>query len=174
MSENENRESNTHGRGGASRGQNGGRGRGRGRNTRNRWANNKKTKSKFYGDTRDMQGHVFQTRSEQTNNSQFQDTVDQIKIYSSSNFKKEIKHLRRLFDKLELPVIPEPKPPKENIKSEEGVDVKDTTYKFKEAVYHEEIKQWIKDKRNMDETITSIYNIIWGQCSKLLRNKLYA
>ena len=32
----------------------------------------------------------------------------------------------------------------------------------------------IKDKRSLDATITALYNIIWGQCSKLLKNKLLA
>ena len=68
MTENENRDINSHtnDRDGRSRGYNGGRVRGRGRNTRNKWAYNKKTKGKFYGDTRDMEGHMFQTRSEQS------------------------------------------------------------------------------------------------------------
>ena len=69
-----------------------------GRNQKGKWSTKKK--SKFYGDTREMYGHVFQVRSEQTSNSQFQDSLEQLKIYSSKQYKKEIKLLRKLFNDL--------------------------------------------------------------------------
>jgi len=104
-------------------------------------------------------------RSEQHKNSQFQDTTDQLKIYASSHFVRDIKYLKILFDNLERPAIPKPKPPgTEVIKTEdddEGFDViKPTPDKFAETLYNEEIKQWFKDKRSLDATITAIYNII--------------
>ena len=35
----------------------------------------------FYGGTREINGHVFQVRSEQTKKGQFQERVDQLKLY---------------------------------------------------------------------------------------------
>ena len=63
-------------------------------------------------DTPEMLGHVFQVHSEQRNRGQFQDTLDQLKIYVSTNYKKEIKHMRKLFTDLQTPQINKPKPPK--------------------------------------------------------------
>ena len=69
-------------------------------------------KIKFIGDTPDMLGHVFQVHSEQRTRGQFQDTMDQLKIYASTNYKKEIKHMRKLFTDIETPQVNKPKSPK--------------------------------------------------------------
>ena len=59
-----------------------------------------------------MIGHVFQVHSEQRKRGQFQDTLDQLKICASTNYKKEIKHMRKLFMEIEAPQISKPKPQK--------------------------------------------------------------
>ena len=67
-------------------------------------------KIKFGGDTPDMLGHVFQVHSEQRTRGQFQDTMDQLKIYASTNYKKEIKHMRKLFTDIDTPQVSKPRP----------------------------------------------------------------
>ena len=71
---------------------------------------NKRTS--YVGDTPEMLGHVFQVRSEQRKKGQFQDTLDQLKVYASANYKKEIKHMRKLFIEIQTPQIRKPKPPR--------------------------------------------------------------
>ena len=44
--------------------------------------------------------------------------------------------------------------------------------KFEETIYNEKIKQWIRDDSSMNATVRSLYNIVWGQCSKLMQDKL--
>ena len=44
-----------------------------------------------------MNGQVFQLQLEQKKKGQFQETLDQLQIYASSNYKKDIKHLKILF-----------------------------------------------------------------------------
>ena len=44
--------------------------------------------------------------------------------------------------------------------------------KQEDMIYREEIRQYFKEKRNLDTTLASLYNVVWGQCSKLLQNKL--
>ena len=44
--------------------------------------------------------------------------------------------------------------------------------KFQDTIYNERIKQWIRDERSLKQTIRSIYNIVWGQCSKLMKDKV--
>jgi len=43
---------------------------------------------------------------------------------------------------------------------------------FQSAIYQQIIIMWIKAIDALDSTLTSLYNIIWGKCSKLMQNKL--
>ena len=81
-----------------------------------------------------MNGHVFQLQVERKKKGQFQDTVDQLLVYASSAYVKEIKHLKPLFTQLELPSIVQP----EALKSEDVVE---------QALFLEAIKQHFKDKK---------------------------
>ena len=74
-------------------------------------------------------------------------------------YKKDIKHLKTLFTQLKLPSIIKLEAPKSNDSVEE-------------AIFQEEIKQHIKDKKYRETTLASLYNVVCGQCSKLLQNKL--
>ena len=44
--------------------------------------------------------------------------------------------------------------------------------KFIKIIYSENFKQYIKYESSLTSSIISIYNIVWGQCSKLMCNKL--
>ena len=39
-------------------------------------------------------------------------------------------------------------------------------------MYVEKVTQYVKDHRNLDTTISSLYNVVRGQYSRLMRNKL--
>jgi len=132
-----------------------------------------KTNQKFFGDTKTMNGHVIQVRNEQTRNGEFQDSVDQLRLYSSINHKQEIRVLKSLFDDLEGPKLPEPEEPvDQKIKREDGTETTKKPSKFQETIYSEQVKQWMKDKRSLDTTLAPVYNIVWGQFSRLMRNKI--
>ena len=131
----------------------------RGGRGRQRWKRGHQTKHNFTGKTKEMNGHVFQLRVEQKKKGQFQETLEQLQVYASLAYKNEIKYLKVLFTQLQEPNIIKPEPPK-------GGNTQDDT------IYREEVRQYIKEKRNLDTTLVSIYNVVWGQCSKLLQNKL--
>ena len=95
---------------------------------------------------------------EQRKKGQFQDTLEQLKVYSLTIYKKEIKQLKALFTQLTLPVLVKPEAPKDKNKD-------DTMYK-------EECTVYLKDKKSLDTTLVSLYNVVWGQCSRLMQNKL--
>ena len=40
------------------------------------------------------------------------------------------------------------------------------------VIFTEKAKQYIKDVKSLDTALASLYNVVWGQCSKLLQNKL--
>ena len=128
--------------------------------------NNQKTT--FVGDTPEMLGHVFQVHSEQRKRGQFQDTLDQLKIYTSTNYKKEIKHMRRLFTEIQTPQMSKPKPPRvakrKTVKmgvttrgQRQSTDVIATSTEhegsdnnIEAAIYAEEVKIYVKEKRNTE------------------------
>ena len=48
------------------------------------------TRDSYVKGEKEMNGHVFQTNSEQKNRDQFQDTLDALKVYSSKIYRKNI------------------------------------------------------------------------------------
>ena len=63
--------------------------------------NRKPTAVVFKGETGKMNGHVFQVHSERSNKSQFMETLEALRFYSSSAYKDDIESLTVLFTKLE-------------------------------------------------------------------------
>ena len=131
------------------------------RNSRNkpRWNKGKQNNSGFTSKTREMNGHVFQLQAEQKRREKFQETLDQLHIYASSMYKKDIMQLKILFTELKQPELAE---------SEIGGN----STPIQQAIFKEEVRQYAKDKKSLETTLASLYNVIWGQCSKLLQNKL--
>jgi hypothetical protein len=128
----------------------------------------------FKGETTGMNGNVFQTHAEQRKRGQFQDTLDALRIFASTAYRKDIHFLTRLFTDLQVPFVPKPDEPiATTVTIVDGKEVK-TLSKFDETVFQEQVKQWIKDSTSLKATLRSMYNIVWGQCSRLMQNKLRA
>ena len=125
----------------------------------------------FKGETSKMNGNVFQVHSERKNKSQFTETVEALGVYASSAYKSDIEYLMVLFTKLENPTVFKLEDPVEDTKVVDGEDVTFIS-KFEEMKYTEKVKQWIRDDKSLKATIRSLYYIVMGQCSKLMRNKL--
>ena len=43
---------------------------------------------------------------------------------------------------------------------------------IEEEIYKEEIKAYVRAKRNLEATLRSLFNVVWGQCSINLKSKL--
>ena len=128
----------------------------------------------FKGETTDMNGNVFQTHAEQKKRGQFQDTMDALKVYSSTTFRKDINHLTKLFTELKKPEVPRPPDPVTIEQVDDTGKKKQVITQFSQTVFQEQVKMWIKDESSLRATTQSLYNIVWGQCSKLMQNKLKA
>jgi hypothetical protein len=75
---------------------------------------------------------------------------------------------------LKQPYVKEPiEPEKQMVKNEDGDYTMQVT-KFTQTVFHERVKQRIKETNSLKATTQSLYNVVWGQCSKLMQNKLKA
>ena len=38
-------------------------------------------------------------------------------------------------------------------------------------IYNEQVKSYVEKEERLESTLTSLYHVTWGQCSKLLKNK---
>ena len=119
----------------------------------------------FKGSVEKMNGHVFQTYGEQSKRGEFQRTLEELQIYCSTTYVQEAGLLEPLFSKLENPSLNKPTKPTYN--EEESLD-KD----LEEDIYKEEIKAFVKTRSSLRSTLHSLFNVIWGQCSPLLKGKL--
>ena len=128
----------------------------------------------FKGETAEMNSNVFQTHAEQKKRGQFQDTMDALKVYSSTTFRKDINHLTKLFTELKTPEVPKPPDPVMIEQTDDTGKTKTVITQFSQTVFQEQVKMWIKDESSLRATTQSLYNIVWGQCSKLMQNKLKA
>ena len=127
---------------------------------RSKWSN-RNNKNTFTGKTKEMNSHVFQLQVEQKRKGQYQETLDQLQVYASATYKRDIKVLKVLFTDLEQPKLAIPIPTKDPTPVEE-------------LLFKEEVRQYSKDKKSLESTLVSLYNVVWGQCSKLMQNKLKA
>ena len=118
-----------------------------------------RTGSSFKGTTEGMNGQVFQTAIKQSKQGQFQCTLKELQVYSSVTFKREIDLLEVLFEDLETPTPTKPVKPT----STDEVDV---------DLYKEEVKMYAQEKKNIQSTLRSIFNVVWGQCSTIMKSKL--
>ena len=170
---NQQTENNNRGGDGANQGGNSGAGTGaRNQHKPTRRNKPKIEEKKFRGETTEMNDHVFQTHAERTNKSQFIDTIEKLRVYCSKAYKNDIEALTPLFTKLETPKVKQPEDPIMTKTADEDGNVTEKMSKFQEMRYNEVVKQWIRDDRSLAATIRSLYNIVWGQCSKQVKIKV--
>ena len=85
-------------------------------------------------------------------------------MYCSTTYRQEADLLEPLFNKLENPNLDKPTKP---------VFSKDNDVKsIEEEIYKEEIKGYMRAKINLEATLRSLFNVVWGQCSITLKSKL--
>lgn len=97
--------------------------------------------------------------------------------------------MQKLFADVETPTIDKPKPPrstKEKAKpsitarpgQRQSSDPATSTNNegsgesINAVIYAEEVKNNAKEKKTLETTIVSIFNIVWGQCSQLMKHQI--
>ena len=91
-----------------------------------------------------MNGHVFKIHAEKPPKGQFQDTLDTLKIYSSTIHQQDINSLTSLFINTKILTVDTPTEPEVS----KPIDTSRTIItipisKLQESVYNKEIKLWI-------------------------------
>jgi len=118
-----------------------------------------------------MNGRVFELHVERRNKSQFPDTMEALIFYTSTAYNNDINYLNILFTELKVSTIKEPKDPVETTTTNKSGITTKSISKLQEMVHNKKLKQRIKNESILVSAIRSLYNIVVGQCSKLMRNK---
>ena len=122
--------------------------------------------ARFIGGSPKMLGHVFQVNGEQRKRGQFKDTVDTLKIYASENFKKDVRAMESLFgDDIKKTELKEPNEPTPKSGTKEVT-------KTQMKIYEAKITAYVKDEKSLEDSLTALFNITWGQCSAMMKNRL--
>jgi len=167
----------TSGNGGGTNPPNPGNPRGQGRRTSHRRnggghrGGGSSNATSFRGEMKAMNGHVFQTHSERNKPGQFKDTLNALKLIASTEYKKDLLHLEPLFRRLESPSVPLPIKPEAEETMVDGKPVLKVN-EVKADIYKEKVKAYSGQEDRLNATTTALFNIVWSQCSKLLKGKL--
>jgi len=131
------------------------------RNDRRNQPNRTGVKSSFRGETPGLNGNVFQTLAESHDPTQFKVTMEALERFSNKVYQVD---LRTLFDEnIKVPELVRPKR-----KTDEEVDELDA------EEYREEVKEYVKEKRNLSKALRSLFSVVWGQCSVSVTTRLLA
>ena len=160
------------GRGGGGRGT----GRGRGGRHNNRRNQNRSMSSntstatvkadKFVGKTQALSGHCFHIPAEKPKRNEFITTLEAIRLFASDKYKSQYRRLKiTLFEEFKEPTVDEPDKPTDSTSSTYDLDVK---------IFMADYTEYLKEKKDLENTLESLFDVIYGQCSPLMRVKLNA
>ena len=113
---------------------------------------------KFEGQCTDLQGHIYDVSSPRQAADMYTKTTREIVEYIDTNYTLG-SDISGAIETLQEPVIPKPKP----------VNGGDDTDK---AIWAEEIKDYVKQKRTIQSGMKKAFGLVWGQCSEAMRTKL--
>jgi hypothetical protein len=151
-----------HGRGSLGAGRSGRGSHGRNNRNQNRGGRSAITRSNFKGNTTDMNGHVFECYEERGDRTQFPKTLEALGEYAAKNLKHP-EDLKSLFEEtMIVPTITEP----------EDLPVGHT--KRQEVIWEAGLKSYSRRLEEVRSNLTTLYAVIWGQCSEAMRTKIRA
>ena len=108
-----------------------------------------------------MNGHVFQCYGETPNKNQFNRTVEELDGYIGNNLKHS-EDVKKMVKKMKDTVIAMP------------VDPKDDASKTELKIWDKRIESYVKRIDTYAENKSTIYSVLWGQCSDTMKTKIKA
>ena len=148
------------------------------RNKKKRNGNNIKGRatnsSKFIGSESGMRGHVFQLQEESKTSLQFNKTCRELIRFVASTYTQH-EDVIHLIEKMEDPYIAEPPSPKSTLIKDENDPKKsvqlDPSWKEKHK-YSKHYDMYLERIEEFRLNKSSLYQLIWGQCSSALKAKV--
>ena len=127
----------------------------------------------FKGKVIGMNSNVFQLPSERKKKSQFDDTLEALKIYALKEHSKDIACLETLFSDLELPVISKAIKPEVVIQTDEQGNLFSTAPDQVDLdLYDKALGKYDPKCERLNDTLRTLFNVAWAQLSDLLRNEI--
>ena len=114
----------------------------------------------FKGDTDDMNGNVFQCFLERRDRRQYEKTVEALEGY----VKKTLKYHEDIADLFG--------PEMKNPEVEKPKELGEKPTELDKAIQQEEAKAYVKRTRILTSNMSTIFSIVWGQCSEDMKTKL--
>jgi hypothetical protein len=135
----------------------------RSNNRGNRTNNNTHlSKGNFKGSTVDMNGHVFECYEERGDRTQFPRTLDALGEYAAKNLKYP-EDLKSMFgETMSAPTL---------------IEVPNLLLlpsRRDELIWEAAIKTFSRRSETLQSNLTTLYAVIWGQCSEAMRTKIRA
>lgn len=119
----------------------------------------KKSGSKFEGACTDMNGHVFETHAECTSPGQFTRTCEELYRHVTTKY-KDGHDIGRVIRNLAMWDIMSVQP--------QDMPDYDARTKLEQKLWDKEVEIFSERKRRFQANLHSLFQIIWGQCSKLM------
>ena len=95
--------------------------------------------------------------------------MEKLRVYSTIYHKKHPKMLTVLFNDLAEPRPERPTTPTKTAVPVGNGKTEMRVTDFDKEMYKAEIKCYAAEKRELDQTLASLYELVWGQCSKLMQ-----
>jgi hypothetical protein len=114
----------------------------------------------FKGNTANTNAHVFGCYEERSDRTQFPKTLEALGEYAAKNLKYP--------EDLQSPF-------REEMTKPSLVELSDlSASKKEEIIWVSNMKSFVRRSEELQSNLTTLYAIIWGQCSEAMSNKLYA
>ena len=144
------------GNGGRGAGRRNDRSRGRGRGGR---GSTRTQTSGFRGETKDMNGNVFECHEESRDPTQFNRTLEALERYANKTY-TSAQDLQSLFDDLVTPSVSQP------------AALDPTASELDKQIFNLRLKKFVDHEDTLMANMHALFAVIWGQCSATMTTKL--
>jgi hypothetical protein len=121
--------------------------------------------SLFEGREDALKGHVYDIVNTRTSANAFITTTEEVAEFAGRTLKMG-NYVKRSVEQMAIITVAKPTKPQKDAKG--GVDEVD------QAIYKEEVKSYVVDKKILESSMQKIYSVIYGQCSDGVRAKIEA
>jgi hypothetical protein len=128
------------------------------------------TKEKFLGRSDDLKGFIYDITNTKGRVA-YTRTTEELARYVGEKYTTTGSFIRTAILTLNVPVPTRPTAPPATVAPLTPGDPP-TTDPVDQEIFREEIRIFVKTKAAIESTMKSLYDLIWGQCSKSLRSRL--
>jgi Zinc knuckle len=130
-------------------------------------------KNSFKGNTKDMNGHVFQVHHEQVDPQQFDKTVQALSEYAMKNL-KQAGDLVSFFKDLKVPTIPMVADLITSTLAPDGSIIPVVVSALEQRMWNNAVDSYCAKASRISENLKALYSVAWGQCSEAMQAKLHS